>query len=91
LHNLCYINLSEGNAAEAAATLHRAALLKTAELGPRHPDLAVTLYNLACCLRQMGRERLARRHLNRAVAILDGAVAADHPTLVACRRNLTQR
>jgi len=73
---------------EAAATLRRALTLKTAELGRRHPDLAVTHYNLGSCLDLLGRRRSARRQWRRAVALLDGAVAADHPTLVAARRRL---
>jgi len=53
-----------------------------------HPDLAITLHNLACCHLSAGRRRLARHYLRRAVAILEKAAAPRHPTLLACRDKL---
>lgn len=91
LHNLGSSQYHQRSFGRAAITLHRALRLKRAELGPRHPDLAITLYNLGRCLESLGWRRLARRHWRRALALLDGAVAADHPTLTACRQQLTRR
>lgn len=91
LHNLGSSQYRQGNPGRAAVTLHRALALKAAELGRRHPDLAITLYNLGRCLESLGWRRLAHRQWRRALAVLDGAVAADHPTLVACRQQLTRQ
>jgi tetratricopeptide (TPR) repeat protein len=91
LHNLGSSQYRQGNPGRAAVALHRALALKRAELGRRHPDLAITLYNLGRCLESLGWRRLARRQWRRALVVLDGAVAADHPTLIACRQQLTRR
>jgi tetratricopeptide (TPR) repeat protein len=88
LHNLGSSQFRQGNFAEAAATLRHALRLKSVTLGWRHPDLGVTLYNLARCLQQLGRHSLAERHLRRAVTVLEDVVANDHPTLVACRQRV---
>ena len=89
LHNLGSLRFRQGDIIGAITTLWRAQALKTAELGRRHPDLAPTLHNLACCFEQLGWTRWQRRYLRRAVAVLESTVTADHPTLLACRRKLT--
>jgi tetratricopeptide (TPR) repeat protein len=71
---------------EAAGTLRQAYRLKRAVLGRRHPDLAITLHNLARCQQELGRTARARRNWRRAVRLLRGVVAPDHPTLLACGR-----
>lgn len=91
LHNLGSSQFRQGSPAEAAGTLRRALALKQAELGRRHPDLAVTHYNLGRCLHLLGRRWAARRQWKRAADLLDGAVATNHPTLVACRERLAGR
>jgi Tfp pilus assembly protein PilF len=48
----------------------------------------VSLNNLGSVLRAAGRPDEARAAFERALRLLDGEVADDHPNLVTIRRNL---
>jgi tetratricopeptide (TPR) repeat protein len=71
---------------EAAGQLERALPYREAavqaeleSVGPRHPDVAVALNNLAVLLRRMGLASAAEPHLRRAIEIERGALPADSP------------
>jgi tetratricopeptide (TPR) repeat protein len=74
--------------AEAQNLYQRALAIKRRLLGDRHPDLAVTLNNLALVELAQGHRPEAETMLAEALAIFEAALAADHPTVAACRGNL---
>jgi hypothetical protein len=57
-------------------------------LGDDHPELATTLVNLGVLERARGHHHAAADRLRRAIGLLEPAVHADHPTLVAAREEL---
>ena len=70
---------------------YRAALaIRERHAGPRHPELAAGIVNLATVLDEQGRHAEAGPLYRRALALLAG-VAADHPTRVACERLMRAR
>ena len=88
LHNIGCLQYRSGSVTDAAATLHRAYGVKVAALGPRHPDLAITLYARGRCAGEVDDPTTAAAHFRHAIDLLEGAVADDQPTLVACRAKL---
>ncbi len=85
------------------AALHRAGRLQEADVayreglaarertqGDSHPMLAPTLLNLSALCEQRGDRILARALAQRAAGVLDGAVTADHPHLLATRERLAE-
>ncbi|MFI6318879.1 tetratricopeptide repeat protein [Nonomuraea sp. NPDC050556] len=79
LHNLGAALYAMGDRDRARIALREALETKEAVLGPDHPELAVTLYNLA-------RVDDAAHLLERCVSVLAGKVADTHPVLAAARR-----
>jgi tetratricopeptide (TPR) repeat protein len=90
LHNLGSLQYREGDVAAAEGTLQKASAIKRTVLGPQNPDLAVTMYNLACCAQTLGNIDEAIAHLRGAIEILGAVVSETEPTLVACRVKLEQ-
>jgi len=90
LHNLGSLQYRDGDVAAAERTLGRAATIKRAVLGPQNPDLAITLYNLACCAQTLGNIGEAITHVRQAIEVLEAVVAETQPTLLACRTKLEQ-
>jgi hypothetical protein len=58
--------------------------------GSEHPMLAPTLLNLSALCEQRGRPTEAREFAQRAAAVLDGAVTADHPHRIAAQLRLAE-
>ena len=56
-------------------------------LGPEHPDLAVTLNNLAVLCKSQGDYQQAEAMYRRALAILEKAFDPHHPKVISCRKN----
>ena len=52
--------------------------------GREHPELAASLVNLASVVGERGDTAGARVLYERALAVMQGVVAADHPTRRAC-------
>jgi tetratricopeptide (TPR) repeat protein len=90
LHNLGCLRYRCDQLGAAARTLRQAYHVKRAVLGPRHPDLAITLYAQARCARRRRDRQRAVAMLRMALDLLDGVVSPDQPTLLACRRELTE-
>ena len=76
-----------GRLEQATDLLERAAALKRHALGPRHPDLAVTLNNLALAWRRREDfDRAAALYLE-ATGIFEESLGVDHPKTGTCRAN----
>jgi tetratricopeptide (TPR) repeat protein len=74
-----------GRAGEAEKALRRARGIQEKRLGPRHPQLAVTLHALADVLAARGRTHEARTLYERALAIRLASLPAGHPAVAAAR------
>ncbi len=86
--NLAHLQTRQGKLA-AAEVNYRAALTgKIAALGDDHPDVAVTLHNLAVLLLDTGREDEGREFLLRAEALVTARFPDEHPRVLAVRRTL---
>jgi hypothetical protein len=90
MHNLGCLEYRRDRIGQAADSFQRAYEVNRAVLGPRHPDLAVTLYARARCLRRLGDRRTAVSLLCNAVDLLQAVVPPSQPTLLACRRELAE-
>jgi hypothetical protein len=64
------------------------ARIQETELGPLHPDLAMTLNNRAIVAEKTGRVDTAERFYRQAVAIATASLPADDPMVAASRENL---
>jgi hypothetical protein len=56
-------------------------------LGADHPDMAMTLNNLAILCKSQKRFNEAGALFQRAMAIYERALGPYHPNVVACREN----
>lgn len=79
---------SAGDTASAASLLRQALSAQEAALGPKHPDLAVTLNNLALMLERQGALEEAGTCYHRAYAIASAALGPDSPAVQISRANL---
>ena len=70
-----------GNLARAGPLYDRALDIQERTLGPDHPEVGETLYNLAHVRRALGETASAVDALERAAEILSAAYAADDPFL----------
>ena len=61
--------------------------MKEKLLGLEHPDVAITLNNLATLLKALGKLDEAAQYYRRALTIFERALSPEHPNLVACRKN----
>lgn len=56
-------------------------------LGPNHPDVAMTLNNLAVVYKSQGKLGQAELLYQRALAIFEKVLEPHHPKIVTCRTN----
>lgn len=77
-----------GDLASADTFLKSAARIQEQELGPLHPDLAITLSNRAVVAEGRGSWSEAESLYRRAAAIAAAALQPDHPMVVETRQNL---
>jgi Flp pilus assembly protein TadD len=75
---------------QAEELLTRAAALKKRTLEPEHPDLAITLNNLAVVRQRRGDVAGAAVLYAAAVEIFERSLGVDHPKAVTCRANTTR-
>ena len=57
-------------------------------LGKEHPDVALSLNNLAGLYRNQGRYEEAKSYLKQALKIVEQALGPEHPSSQAMRNNL---
>src|SRR5207249_5961297 len=76
-----------GRLTEAEQLYERALAIKQKVLGARHPEVGVTLNNLAGLQRQRGRSDAARLLYRRALSTFEARLVARHPRSAACRAN----
>ena len=72
-----------GDVDRAAAGYRDSVRIRSAVLGPDHPELATTLVNLAQLEHARGNPAMAMEAVRRAIQLLEPAVPKDHPTLSA--------
>src|SRR5688572_12274729 len=93
-HDLNALNAAASSAATAgdfaaAVSYLRGALDRQMDtLGPKHPDLATTLNNLALMLEQIGDTDGAGRSYRRAYSIALAALGPDDPAVGVSHANL---
>ena len=78
---------AQGRTDEAERLYRRAVALKEKLLGADHPDVAMTLNNLAVLLKKREKYEEAAALYGRALAIFEAALGPDHPKVVTCRKN----
>jgi Tetratricopeptide repeat len=79
---------ARGNPHQAEELYRRALDIKNQLLGPSHPDVAVSLHNVAMLAVGQGDNDRARELFERAVAILESSLGAKHPKTVTSRIQL---
>jgi tetratricopeptide (TPR) repeat protein len=88
LENRGAVYFDMGKFAEAREAYERSLEIDERILGPDHPEVAVTLNNLANTYTVVGEYDEARRLLGRALAIREAALDPDHPDLALTLTNL---
>lgn len=86
LGNLGAQSALRGRWQEAVELLEESARRKRRLPGAPHPDLGVTLHNLAVALGKIGEPEEAATAAAEALVILRGTLGADHPWTEACLR-----
>jgi tetratricopeptide (TPR) repeat protein len=75
---------------EAEQLYRRALAIKERSLGPEHPDVAMTLNNLAVLHKAVGKYAEAKPLNQRALTIFEAALGPTHPKVITCRQNYAQ-
>jgi len=78
-HDIGVMLIQRGSLAEAQTVLEEVRLVREKLLGSQHPDLAVTLKELAGIARQQGVEDEAERLYLAALAINEAMLGTEHP------------
>jgi len=74
---------------EAAGTYHRQALeIREAQLGADHPEVGVSLTNIANAHTAQGQHDKAEQMARRALAVFEAKLGADHPHVAAPHNNI---
>jgi serine/threonine protein kinase/tetratricopeptide (TPR) repeat protein len=79
LTNRSALRLLQGRPLDSLEDARRAVAAKEKVLGAKHPDLALSLNNLALCLDYLGEVPEAVDQMARAVPIVENGLGADHP------------
>ena len=77
-----------GKYADAIPLAQRALAIREKALGPNHPDVAMSLKNLASLYRNQGRYADAEPLYKRSLAIREKALGRDHPDIAQSLNNL---
>ena len=88
LLNLAQLYKRSGRLDEALPLLERAAKVAKGASGPKHPQHATALSNLAGALLNLGRSKEARRHYAAALKINEAALGKDHESTREVREGL---
>ena len=81
------VRLAQGKGAEAEQFYRRALSIKEKVLGPEHPDVAMTLNNLAVLCKANENYAEAEALYARSLAIFEQALGPQHPKVITCRKN----
>ena len=76
--------------AEALPLCQRALAISEEVLGPKHPDTATSLNNLALLYRSQGKYEQAEPLYQRALAICEEMLGPKHPNTKIVRANYNQ-
>jgi hypothetical protein len=82
--------LRRGHLARAETRLRRALAIKEQSLGSDHLELVPTLGTLGVVCRRRSNEAEERQCYERAVRLLEGRVATDHPHIAMLKANLAK-
>ncbi len=79
LNNRSALRLLQGRPLDSLEDARRAVAAKEKVLGAKHPDLALSLNNLALCLDYLDQVPEAVDQMARTVRIVENGLGADHP------------
>eukprot|EP00455_Lapot_gusevi_P013772 TRINITY_DN16797_c0_g1_i2.p1 TRINITY_DN16797_c0_g1~~TRINITY_DN16797_c0_g1_i2.p1 ORF type:complete len:240 (-),score=22.96 TRINITY_DN16797_c0_g1_i2:60-686(-) len=82
--------MAQGKCEEAAACCEEALVFEEASLGSHHPNVAITLNNIAVLYKRLGRFDPCVGLYQRALAISEATVGAHHPDVGFICNNLGQ-
>ena len=82
------INHEMGRYPEARSLYEKALAIREKTLGPNHPDVAVSLNNLAGLYHDLGLYTKVEPLLQRSIKILEKSLGPDHPDVAVCLNNL---
>ncbi|MCY1023809.1 serine/threonine-protein kinase [Pyxidicoccus sp. MSG2] len=77
-----------GQLAQAEAAYREALAIQEAQLGPRHPDVALSRNNLGFVAMDAGRLEEARTHFEAARALWEDTLGPSHPKVASALYNL---
>ncbi len=86
VNNRGVIAISEGRYADALAAVQEVVRLKEQILGAEHPDVAISLGNVAYVLARLDRVEEALPYSERALAIDEKTLGVDHPETARAAR-----
>ena len=84
-NNLAALHAARGNHQQAQELYRRALEIETHLLRPYHPDVAVSLHNVAMLAVRQGDVDRSRGLFERAVGIFESGFGAEHPQTVTSR------
>ncbi len=82
--------MHQGQYAEAEPLYKRSLAIWEKALGPDHPDVALSLNNLALLYRTQGQYAEAEPLYKRSLAIWEKALGPDHPNVATSLNNLAE-
>ncbi len=89
LNNLAAARVQAKGELQAAEKAYRRALdIKKKLLGSTHPEVAITLNNLAMLLKEKGKIPEAKKMLEQALIIFEKSLGYQHPKTILCQKNL---
>ena len=88
LKNAADFHLLRKDYSEAEKLFRRVLAVQEDKLGPPHPDVARTLYNLGVCAYKAGRRKEAEDLFRRSLAIRQDKLGVDHPDVASTLYNL---
>ena len=81
---------SRENTAEAEPLYRRSLAIREEALGPEHPDVAMSLNNLAVLYREQGQYPQAEPLFQRTLEVLEKSLGPEHPNVAATLENYAE-
>jgi tetratricopeptide (TPR) repeat protein len=79
MNDLATVFLQQGQWEKARVLLEKVLALRTANLGPGHPDTVAPMMNLSHALRRQGKQPQARMYLDKSLAVCERVYGLEHP------------